>query len=100
MSRHYALISVKGISEDKFRNYLADFINTMNNENKPDFGATVTGLDPEKGRSIESIPQENAKKKPTNDCELCMVDKATTTVDYQDAIWSVCESCKVLAESE
>lgn len=33
-------------------------------------------------------------------CELCMVDEATTTVDYHDVIYAVCERCKALAESE
>lgn len=51
--RHYALISVTGISEDKFQEYLADFINKMSNENKPQCGVTVTGLDPSYGKRIE-----------------------------------------------
>lgn len=33
-------------------------------------------------------------------CELCTVDEATTTVDYQDVNYEVCERCKALAESE
>lgn len=52
MKRHYALISVTGISEDKFKEYLAEFINKMNDENKS-FGATVSGLDEEYGKEIE-----------------------------------------------
>ncbi|MEK4132035.1 hypothetical protein NYE67_20685 [Solibacillus sp. FSL W8-0474] len=53
MKRHYALISVTGISEDKFQEYLAEFINKMHQENKPNLGATVTGLNEEYGREIE-----------------------------------------------
>lgn len=53
MKRHYALISVTGISEDKYQEYLAEFINKMSQENKPNFGATVSGLDEEYGRKIE-----------------------------------------------
>jgi len=53
VKRHYALISVSGISEYKFQEYLAEFINKMNEENKPNFGATVSGLDGECGRKIE-----------------------------------------------
>lgn len=53
MKRHYALVSVVGISEDKFQEYLAEFINKMNQENKPNFGATVTGLDEKYGKEIE-----------------------------------------------
>lgn len=53
MKRHYALISVKGITEKQFQQYLADFINKMNEENKPDFGCTVSGLDEAYGRKIE-----------------------------------------------
>lgn len=53
MKRHYALISVTGISEVKFQKYLAEFINKMHEENKPNFGATISGLDEEYGRKIE-----------------------------------------------
>lgn len=53
MKRHYALISVTGISEEKFQEYLAEFINKMNKENEPNFGATVTGLNEQYGRKIE-----------------------------------------------
>lgn len=53
MKRHYALVSVVGISEDKFQKYLAEFINKMSQENKPSFGATVSGLDEKYGREIE-----------------------------------------------
>lgn len=53
MKRHYALISVTGISEDKYQEYLTKFINKMSQENKPNFGANVSGLDEEYGRKIE-----------------------------------------------
>ncbi|MFL1998373.1 hypothetical protein VYF65_004173 [Lysinibacillus irui] len=53
MKRQYALISVTGISKEKFQGYLAEFINKMNEENKPNFGATVSGLDEKYGRKIE-----------------------------------------------
>lgn len=53
MKRQYALISVNGISEEKFQGYLAEFINKMNEENKPNFGAIVSGLEEEYGRKIE-----------------------------------------------
>lgn len=53
MKRHYALVSVSGISEDKFQEYLSEFINKMSRENKPNFGATVCGLEEEYGRKIE-----------------------------------------------
>lgn len=53
MKRHYALISVTGISGDKFQEYLAEFINKMHEENKPNFGAIVSGLDEKYGREIE-----------------------------------------------
>ena len=53
IKRHFALISVTGISEEKFQGYLAEFINKMHEENKPNFGATVTGLDEKYGRKIE-----------------------------------------------
>lgn len=33
-------------------------------------------------------------------CELCEVDKATTTVEYRDVNYEVCERCKALAENE
>ncbi|WP_193767194.1 hypothetical protein [Lysinibacillus parviboronicapiens] len=53
MKRQYALVSVVGISEDKFQEYLAEFINKMSQENKSNFGATVFGLDEKYGREIE-----------------------------------------------
>lgn len=53
MKRQYALISVTGISEDKFQQYLAEFINKMDEENKPNFGAIVSGLSEEYGKEIE-----------------------------------------------
>lgn len=53
MTRHYALISVNGISEGKFQEYLSEFLNKMHEENKPNFGSTVTGLDPQYGKRIE-----------------------------------------------
>ena len=53
MKRHYALINVTGISEDKFQEYLSKFINEMSKENKPNFGATVSGLEESYGRKIE-----------------------------------------------
>lgn len=52
MKRHYALVSVTGISEAEFQEYLAEFINKMSKENKS-LGATVSGLDEEYGREIE-----------------------------------------------
>jgi ribosomal protein L40E len=33
-------------------------------------------------------------------CELCEVEKATTTVEYRDLNYEVCERCKALAEVE
>ncbi|MEG0380333.1 MAG: hypothetical protein RR603_01385 [Kurthia sp.] len=53
MKRHYALVSVVGISEDKFQEYLAEFLNKMHKDNKPNFGSTVTGLNPQYGKKIE-----------------------------------------------
>lgn len=31
--------------------------------------------------------------------ELCEVSEATTTVEYQDVNWDVCERCKQLGEN-
>lgn len=33
-------------------------------------------------------------------CELCTMDKATTTAEYQHAMYEVCARCAVLAEVE
>lgn len=33
-------------------------------------------------------------------CELCTVDEATTTVEYRDITYDVCERCKAMAELE
>jgi hypothetical protein len=34
------------------------------------------------------------------ECELCLVDEATTEVEINDVVWECCEQCKWLAESE
>lgn len=35
-----------------------------------------------------------------NTCELCTIDEATTTAEYQNAIYKSCARCAVLAELE
>lgn len=52
MSRHYALLSVTGISEEKFQDYLFAFINKMDKENEASFGASVLGMDERTGKNI------------------------------------------------
>lgn len=52
MPRHYALLSVTGISEEKFQEYLFAFINKMDEENENGFGASVLGMDERAGRNI------------------------------------------------
>lgn len=45
MKRHYALLSVTGISVDKLQEYLTDFLAKMQEENDENYGATVYGID-------------------------------------------------------
>lgn len=33
-------------------------------------------------------------------CELCTYEKATTTVEYNNVNWTVCEECKAWAEKK
>ncbi|MCU5414794.1 hypothetical protein OCE50_28420 [Bacillus wiedmannii] len=33
-------------------------------------------------------------------CELCTIDEATTTTEYQGVLWKTCERCKAMAELE
>lgn len=53
MKRHYALISVQGITEEQFKKYLATFIQKMDDETGSEFGCIVSGLEEEYGREIE-----------------------------------------------
>ena len=34
------------------------------------------------------------------ECELCMVDTATVTIDYRGVLYEVCDQCRFLAENE
>lgn len=34
------------------------------------------------------------------ECELCLGEESTTTVEYRDCTWNCCDACKVLAENE
>ena len=52
MPRHYALLSVTGISEEKFKEYLFAFINKMDEESKDGFGASVLGMDERTGNNV------------------------------------------------